>query len=64
MRDAIAETHANNDGVTSGQVRVDELVRCQIFVYVADTTRREPGRAVPIDPAALGISAGGSQKPV
>src|SRR5216110_222312 len=64
MGDAASQAHAHDHGVSMGEVRIDELIRGQVFVHVPDAVGRVPCRAVPINPAVVGVSANGSQKPV
>ena len=53
------QPHPHDDGVSTGEVRIDELIRGQVFVGVPDVVGRQPCRALPINPAALGVSTNG-----
>ena len=46
------------------EIRIDQLIRRQIFVDMSNTAWRQPRRAVPIKPAALSISIDRCEKPV
>ena len=59
MCDATWQPHPHDDGVSTGEVRIDELIRGQVFVGVPDVVGRQPCRALPINPAALGVSTNG-----
>ena len=54
MRDTASQPHPHDDGVSAGEVRIDQLIRSQVFVCVPDAFGREPCRAIPINPALLG----------
>src|SRR5204863_437729 len=57
LRHAVRQSHSYNDRISPREIRIDQLIRCQVFIYVPNTVGREPGRAVPIKPALLSESA-------
>ena len=62
--DPIGKPNPHDHGIAVGEIRIDQLIRRQIFVDMSNTVRRPPPRAVPMNPAALGISIDGCEKPV
>src|SRR6059058_1526539 len=62
--DAIGQPNPHDHGIAVGEIRIDQLIRRQVFVDMSKTAWRQPHRAVPIKPAAVGISINGCEKPV
>src|SRR5437868_2437058 len=62
--DATGQPDSHDHRIAVGEIRIDQLIRRQIFVDVSNTVWRQPRRAVPIKPAAIGISIDGCEKPV
>src|SRR6266496_3014644 len=57
MRHAARQSYSHDDRVSPVDIRIDQLIRREVFVHVPDAIRREPCRTVPINPAVLGVSA-------
>ena len=64
MRDAITQPHAHDHGISVRDVRIDQLIRGQIFIHVAHPIGCKPRRTVPVKPPLVRESARRSQEPV
>src|SRR5258708_5206589 len=57
MRDAATQPYAHNYGISVRDVRIDQLIRRQVFVNVPHPIGRDPRRAIPVNPALVRESA-------
>ena len=51
MSDAAGQSHAHDHRISVRDIRVDEMIRRQVLVDMADAIRREPRRAIPVKSA-------------
>ena len=56
MRDAARQPYPHDDGISAGEIRIDQLIRCQVFIHVPHPVGSEPRGAVPVKPTLFGVS--------